>query len=806
MLEPYRVLDLTSARTEIGPMILADLGADVIKVEPPGGSAAREWPPLAAGLPEGLRSLNFHAYSRNKRSVICDLMTDDGRTAFLDLVRTADFLLEDAGPGAMAAQGLGYDVLKAANPAIIHVAISPFGQDGPYAGHLATDLTLAAMGGMMAVNGDADRRPVRVSVPQTWRHAGAESAVAALVAHFRRLRTGEGAFVDLSAQAAVFWTGLNSMIASAIQGKDIERAGTLLQLGVINLPLIFNAADGEVVMVPTGATVAGLVQRMVDMGIVPANWLTDEDWPTYDIRVLSGQQPTISIPEVFAAMYQFTARQTKRELLDWGLANNVTIAPVSTVADVLDFQHLYARDYWQPYQLPGGPEVKIPGPFVKLSNTPITYRRPAPAPGVHTGEVAAEVRTPAAIDGPADNALPFAGLKVADFSWIGVGPITAKYLADHGATVVRVEAGDPPDRLRSSGPHKDNIPGPNRSQFFGAFNTSKKGILLDLKQPGGKEVARKLLAWCDVAFESFTPGTMADLGLDYEAARAINPSIVMVSTCLMGQTGPAARLAGYGYHAAAISGFYEVTGWDDRPPGGPFSAYTDVIAPRFLAATVAAALDHRRRTGEGQYIDQSQMESALHFLAPELLDYQVNGTIPRRCGNADPFAAPHNAYQTAGTDQWIAIAVETDAQWAALKRVMGNPEWAADPALDTAAGRLAARDELDRQIEGWTKPQDRYALMTALQEAGVPAGVVQRSSDLLKDPQLLHRNFFHPIEHPEMGLVPYEGHQFRISGYESGPRTPAPCIGEHTYEVLTETLGLSEDEAAALISAGGVGA
>ena len=180
-------------------------------------------------------------------------------------------------------------------------------------------------------------------------------------------------------------------------------------------------------------------------------------------------------------------------------------------------------------------------------------------------------------------ALPFAGLKVADFSWIGVGPITAKYFADHGATVVHVETDQPADRLRVVGPFKDGVPGTNRSQFFGSFNTSKRRSPLNLKHPEGQAIAKQLLAWCDVALDSFTPGTMADLGLGYDVAQSLNPDIIMVSTCLMGQTGPAANLAGYGYHAAAISGFYEVTGWPDRPPGGPFNAYTDTIAPRFLA-------------------------------------------------------------------------------------------------------------------------------------------------------------------------------------------------------------------------------
>ena len=398
--------------------------------------------------------------------------------------------------------------------------------------------------------------------------------------------------------------------------------------------------------------------------------------------------------------------------------------------------------------------------------------------------------------------LPFSGLKVADFSWIAVGPTTAKYLADHGATTVRVETASPPDRLRVSGPFKDGVFGHNRSQFFGLCNTSKLSLALNLKHPVGQHVARRLIAWADVYLESFTPGTMTDLGLDYPAARAINPGIIMVSTSLMGQTGPAAPLAGYGTHAAAVSGFAEVTGWPDRSPSGPYVAYTDTIAPRFLATAIMAALDHRRRTGEGQYIEQSQMESALYFLAPELIEYQVSGAMPRRMGNESPDHAPHGVYPCAGDDEWCAVAVETDAQWQALRRALGEPAWAADPSLHTAAGRLAQRSDLDAGIAAWTRTLPPHEVMARLQAVGVPAGAVQRSSDLLADPQLAHRRFFRPLPHCEMGELPYERHQFRIDGCDSGPRCAAPCLGEHTVEVLQDILGLTDEELAEVAASG----
>jgi len=401
--------------------------------------------------------------------------------------------------------------------------------------------------------------------------------------------------------------------------------------------------------------------------------------------------------------------------------------------------------------------------------------------------------------------LPFEGVRIADFSWVGVGPISVKYLADHGATVVRVETNAPLDILRVAGPFKDRVPGPDRSQFYADYNTSKMGLTLDLKNPAGIEVAKKLIAWADIYAESFTPGTVADLGIGYEVARSINPSIIMASTCLMGQTGPAASFAGFGFHAGSIAGYYEVTGWPDLPPDGPWTAYTDTVAPRFLGATLMAALDHRRRTGQGQYIDAAQIEMGLHFLGPQLIDYQVSGRSVSRIGNRSTTSAPHGAFPCAGDDQWCAIAVDSDDQWAGLQIAMGGPEWAKDARFESVDGRLSHQDEIEDHIIQWTRQIAPKALMDLLLKHDVPAGVVQRSSDLQSDPQLAHRGFFRELDHAEMGTIPYPGHQFKIKGYDSGPRFAAPVLGQHNEEVLRDVLGMSDDQITDAIVAGALG-
>ncbi len=810
MLEPYRALDFTDERGEIGPMVLGDLGADVIRVERSGGTSARRVEPMIAGADDDLASLSFRAFNRNKRSIVLDPRArPEDRDTLEALVASADFLFESGLPGTLAPFGLDAAAVRRINSRIVHVRVSPFGIDGPRAGEVGNDLVVAAMGGPVFLQGPGDRPPVRVSVPQVWRHVGVEAAVGALAAHARMLKTGTGAFVDVSAQCAMTWTMLQAMDAHAIQGFDFERGGSLM----LGIEIVQPCKDGHLIALPTSDIIVGLLDWLIEEGAIDAS-AREVDWELYDQSL---RYPELAQKWTLADMVDilggFFARHTKRELLDFGIARGITLAPVGTVPEMLELEHLAARDYWHELAVPGAGVVKTAGAWAKSNESspaPVSVRRDAPTLDADGPAIRAELEAgaararretaPAAAEARSgDDALPFAGLKVADFAWVGVGPITSKYLADHGATVVRVESESRPDVLRGAPPFKDNVPGINRSQFFGDFNTSKLGLALDLTQDEAIVIAKRLIAWSDVMIESFTPGAVQRMGLDYERLREINPGLVMVSTCLMGQTGPARKMSGYGYHAGAIAGYYEVTGWPDRAPSGPWTAYTDTIAPRFVSTVLAAALDRRRRTGEGCYIDLAQLEAALHFLGPEILDYQVNGRSVTRIGNRDRFAAPQGCYPCAGEDDWVAIAVDTDEQWRALAGVVGCAETYA-----TNAERLAAHDAIDDALSAWTSERDPASAARELQAAGVPAGVVQRSSDLLEDPQYVHRGFYRELEHGEMGRIPYAGHQYRISDYDNGPRGPAPQLGEHSFQVLTELLGMSDEEAGEAFASGAI--
>ncbi len=390
MLSPYTVLDLTDHRGELAGMVLGDLGADVIKVEPPQGSSSRRMEPFLDGAPESEHSLQFFAFNRNKRGITLDLTTEAGRSAFKRLVEKADFLIESAAPGEMSRIGLGFDDLSLVNPRLVYAAITPFGQDGPYAGLAASDLTLAALGGPMSLQGDPGRAPVRLSVPQAWLHASSEASVACLVAHARMLQTGEPQFVDVSAQAAMVWTMLHARVAHAIQGADFNRQSSILQVVTYTIPLVYQCADGYVVLIPTGATVSKMVHWWVEDGVVPEEWIDGEDWASYDIRFLQGRPVNYSVEDVLDATRRYARGRSKAELLERGLREGVTVAPVSTMADVARFRHLEERGYWLMAPLPDGREVPAPGVSARLTETPMTVRRWAPRLGQHTEEVLEE--------------------------------------------------------------------------------------------------------------------------------------------------------------------------------------------------------------------------------------------------------------------------------------------------------------------------------------------------------------------------------------------------------------------------------
>ena len=397
---------------------------------------------------------------------------------------------------------------------------------------------------------------------------------------------------------------------------------------------------------------------------------------------------------------------------------------------------------------------------------------------------------------------PLEGIKVADFTWVWTGPTSTKVLSDFGATVLRIESKVRPDVWRIQPPFKDDVPGPNRGAVFNSQSTSKMSCSVNLGLPRGKEIARKFVAWADIVADNFAGGAMERMGLSYEVLREIKPDIIMMSSSLMGQTGPWHNSPGYGDQLTAISGISQISGWPDRIPG-EVGFYTDYIAPRFNAVTILAALDYRRRTGKGQFLDMAQHQGSLHFVGPLMLDYDVNKRVAGRMGNRDPYGAPHGVFRCKGVDKWCAVTVFSDEEWQAFGHAIGSPAWATDdPRFATFEGRKENEDELEVLVTAFTVNREDRGVMATMQAAGVPAGMVNTPEDHLdNDPQLLYREFFQWRDHPELGRYRPPRQPCVLS------KTPcqierAPLYGEHNEYAFKEILGMTDDEIAELVIEG----
>ena len=397
------------------------------------------------------------------------------------------------------------------------------------------------------------------------------------------------------------------------------------------------------------------------------------------------------------------------------------------------------------------------------------------------------------------DATALAGLNVLDMSWALVGPAAMRVLADFGATVVKVESTTRIDPVRAGPPFWKGEPGPERASNLVNYNVNKRMIQLDLSNARAREVILQLVDWCDIAIESFVPGVMERWNLHYEALRQRKPDLIMISTCLNGQTGPDRTGAGYGTGGAARAAMIEVLGWPDRDPSLA-RAYTDYTSSRMVSIAALAALDHRRRTGEGQYIDVSQVEASIPFIAPAVLDYAVNGRVRRRAGNRESGAAPNGVYPCTGEDRWIAIEVRTEEEWGALCGVAGQG-WESDALFRALADREANIEALDEAIGGWTSDQADQDLEAALQAAGVPAHAVLDSLDGDKDAQLQHMQHFVDIESSDLGTIPVERTRQRLSRTPADPRWVG-TYGEDNDYVLRELLGLDDVEIAEIAASG----
>ena len=813
-LGPYRGLDLTEDARAYCGKLLADLGADIIKVERPGGDPSRNIGPYPDDIPDLERSLSWHVVNTSKRSITLDIETPEGREELKRLVETADFLIESFSPGYLDRLGLGYEVLSKINPGLIVTSITPFGQTGPYRDLKASDLVLWALSGTMISCGYLDRAPVGPGTPQSYLHGALHGAVGTALALHGRNLTSKGQHVDVSILEALLRvpvTAPQQWLHKRYLGKRSgNRQGYPPHLAPL---LVWPCRGGEIMFNMWGGVFGRLVQRLVDWmdESGSAGHLKNINWNKMDVMTLSPED----LEANEKAFLAFFAEHTKEELADEAFKRLFPLAPVRNMAEVFADKQLRARDFLVEVDNPAlGGKIVYPGAPFKLSETPCTPPTAAPRIGEHNAEIRAELASATRRSGVVTAAMPegddaaehrdgpLVGFKVLDFSRAIAGPWAASYLADFGAEVIKIESLANLDNARTTGPYKD-VPGDIDGSYFGVMmNSGKRCMALNLKTEKGREIVQKLIRWADVVVENYGPGVMERWGLDYAGVRKINPSIIMMSSSSQGQTGPLANLIGFGTEVQGRSGFTYITGWPDRISVPPTSAYPDVIAPWFSTVAILAALDHRRRTGQGQYIDLSQHETGVTFLSQPLLDYSVNGRVLEKHGNRSTDAAPHGAYPCRGDDRWCAITVLTDRQWESFRQALGNPAWAQDQRFSTLAGRKAHEDELDDLIAAWTKELSAEEVMGLLQRAGVPAGVAQTAEDLVdKDPHVKERGFFILFDKPGFGECLHYAWPVKLPRTPSRP-TYGPLYNEHTHDVCNEILKLPTDEFVQLINEG----
>jgi len=779
--------------------LFGDYGAEVIKVEPPGlGDVTRRWGPFPGDEPDPEKSGLFFCLNTNKRGVAIDVADRDGREALLQLLERADVLVENNSPQQMRSWGLSYPALAERNPHLVMISITPFGQTGPYAVWKGYDLNafhLSATGSRYC--GRPGEAPLRHGTFSAEFFGAYVAATWGLAAALEQRRGGGGQHIDVSCAEAIaaLFVGAQNIGGCAQDGVFETRTGVGMPLGAP--ATIIPCKDGYVWMMALEAGQwNGLARVMGD-----PEWAQAEMFQDMFARAQNSDV-------IYPLIQEWTMQHTKQEIMDLCQANGCPTTALFTVAEVAEHPHLKQRGYFADIEHPAMGRVRVMGAPVHLPESPGGPREPAPLLGQHNAEpwggspvVGEPERAPAAepeLQGR--RALPLAGIRVANFGWGWLGPVAGQTLSFLGADVYKIESRARIDINRTLPPFGGGIRGPDRSLQNHAGWAGNGSITIDLKKPEGQELARQLVAQCDVAIENFGPGVMARLNLDYDDLRAVKPEIIMASMPAAGLSGPLKGIRTYGMSLSSITGLDSLTGYRGGPPIPVENAFADPLGGVIGAFGVMLALHHRDRTGRGQHVDFSQQEGIMQMIAPAFMDYTMNGRVAQPNGNRDPLGAtaPHGVFPCSGDDRWIAIAVYTDDEWQALVAGMDGPSWARAPEFAAAGERVQNIDALHERLSEWTRGFDDYELADHLQRLGVAATPVLNVGDLLTDPHFKARGTFIEIEHPLGFWETIYGAYVKTSATRVDVR-PGPIMGCDNDYVFKELLGIPEERYRRLI-------
>lgn len=753
------VLDLTTGVAgAFAGKLLADLGATVVLAEPPTGSPFRTDP-------------LFDYFSGGKHSIIAH----DERTIDTWL-SASDVVLSDGSTPWHA------HIVTTRPETTVMVDISPFGRTGPYAQWAGSDLVTWAMGGYLYFTGSPDREPIWLPGHQSQLHAGAHSAIAALVALYERDRlSGRGQRVEVSELESVLTAHAWLVASWAACGLVLGRQpGDLIR-----------AVDGWVYV----------------MRIVPKEELfVLIERPDLAAENLTVDVPTwhANIPRIFEAVADWAKDRTVAEIVELGQLLRIAVTPVVDGKAVLADEQLAARNWWEREGA-----MAFPGQPFHFSETPSKRRGIAPALGAHSGrpvirqetEATTQVRTHT---DPYASLPPLAGLRVLEVTTNWAGPVAGRFLADLGADSIKVEwATRPATRsLFWAGPFQDLQRQPHhRAMYFNEMNRNKRGVCIDLAKPDGRATFLDLAKTVDVVIENNSARVMPSLGLSYEDLRAVNPSIIMVSMSGYGADGPHRDWVAYGANIETTSSLTSITGYPDGQLSRTTLFYADPVSGNYACIAVLAALRHRARTGRGQWIDLSLNEAGVTYCAEALIELQRSGQVRVPNANRDPTVAPQGVYRCIGTDNWVAITVRSPEEWRKLAHVIRRADLADDPDLVELSGRRERHDELDAAISAWTVGREQYEVAHALQTLGIPAGPVLANWQIQADPHIHHRGMYETTVHPVVGAYPTTTWPWRFDRTPARLTRPAPLFAQHNREILREA-GFGEQAIAGLYESG----
>lgn len=785
-LNGYTVVDLSSGIAgAYCTKLLADGGAQVIKVEAPQGDPLRRWSASGAEIQDGDDGALFSFLACSKHSVVADPQAD---VDFLNaLLADADAVVWSS--GSPIANVFTPAEIHRGHPHLTVTAITPFGLEGPWRHRPATEFTLQAWsGGIVGLGrGSADRAPVFVGGQVGDYLAGAYASAATMASRMR----GAAELIDLS------------MLECQILGLTYYPVSYFKMLGRpwrdarrLTVPGIARAKDG---LIDIGC---GTAQQWFDLCAMTGH----QDWIDEESPLSITEQAN----EKSADLYAWVESQTVDEIRDLATAFRIPNAPVANGANVESLDHFQARGSFVANPRDGFTQ---PGPPYRMQPSLLRGPEPAPRLGEHTehyrrnghmGRKRAQIHAETSV-----SALPFEGLRVVDMTTFWAGPSCTHMLAMLGAEVIHVESTRRPDGTRLiAGIPITEEQWWEKSPIFSGLNTNKKGLTLDLQSDAGREVLMRLIATCDVIVENFTPRVLEQIGLDFAAVQAVRPDAIMLRMPGFGLDGPWRDNPAFAYVIEAASGIGWLTGYPDRNPYEPYSVGDPNAGVHALNALLLA-LEHRRATGQGVHIEAAMVDAALNIAAEQVIEYSAYGGLLQRNGNRGPTAAPQNLYRTNEIDEfgrrdcWVAVAVATDEQWASLCEALERPDWVAE--FSTAEARRRHHDLIDEHLNAWCEQRSGDEIVDALWGHGVPVARVMQPHRQTELPQLAARGFFEDVDHPVNTRTPHSTLPFTSSRRaEKIHVRPAPLLGQHNHEVLSE-LGLSDKDIEELEANGVIG-